>query len=47
MRERVYMLIDAIEGKAGQVAQMLRGQLAENGGPAGGSIRPNCDALST
>ena len=26
MNERVYVLIDAIEGKAGQVAQMLRGQ---------------------
>ena len=26
MNERVYVLIDAIEGKAGRVAQMLRGQ---------------------
>ena len=26
MSKRVYMLIDAVEGKAGQIAQMLRGQ---------------------
>jgi len=26
MNERVYVLMDAIEGKAGQVAQMLRDQ---------------------
>jgi len=24
--KRVYVLIDAVEGKAGQIAQMLRGQ---------------------
>jgi len=28
VNERVYVLIDAIEGKAGRLAQMLRGQPA-------------------
>ena len=26
MSKRVYVLIDAVEGKAGQIAQMMRGQ---------------------